>query len=658
MLEKITSQNNIFPILGVEGNKIFNTKGSQSFFYSLNIPDFHQFDHLQMSYLEQDIFNELNNLNNNDYFKFFYLKGEIYLESSKQIDNFLGFQATPDHSAFELFFNGEDHFSRVGFFEDYIKLRSKYHRIVSLKEMIGSDINFCELCRYGNFVLFFKKNDDLKTKRKYEDLRKGFRVAFQKTLKDTEQIEGFHAANNLLDKIIKGEEKEFSIEIYFLVTSDSLDLLNEKTQRLIHRLSLNSARAYVHGNSFLKMKVGLSEIFSQIIPGGTPNFMINSFPCPSSLLVRLLPLKKHYIHNDGFRFHVPENMQNIFWDYYGDDSKSKNILITGSTGSGKSVLVNYLIHQSLGTLNANHDFIILDKGNSFYKTCLFHDGISFGEKFNPFIFRDVEYLKELILSVVDKSEFKKKDIGKLEEVISIILNDTSVQTFPKFVESLDSHFPDIRYYFVSLLKYVDDSAVNFNPLTYIDITKYPNEIKSPLIVFVTQYFLSNPNPQKIFVIDECFSLLNSHASFIDWLFRSIRKTGGKCWALAQSIKDFQVERIDEDGTKVSSEGVTNNAYYEIYYGQKLDNIKNLDDFDRQQIQSLQFKKNSFSEFYLKSGDLKIRKNLRIALNELELELFNTEEHRIRTFNKYFNDFRNYFSSNQDLILSYVNMRSR
>ncbi len=234
----------------------------------------------------------------------------------------------------------------------------------------------------------------------------------------------------------------------------------------------------------------------------------------------------------GIAFSSPKERE-VYFNLFDESAINFNLLITGTSGQGKSMIANKIIKDEV---ERGRKIVILDLGNSFRKTVSYLDGKNFSRSFNPLQFRDQSYLKNFILSVVDDGFFTRADEGRLFEVIGSIKEEEFI-SFDCFLERLESEFSGIKYYFSEIKEYFTNEQIELNSLTYCDLSLYPASIKAPLIVYLIEYF-KNLEGQKIFIFDECWQLLTKNADYIAECFRTFRKHQASAVAIAQNLEDF------------------------------------------------------------------------------------------------------------------------
>ncbi len=637
-----------FPIVEVKEHRLTCKNGVKSFFYELTPPDLHQMSKNETEAFYDGIAEYLNNLDDYCFYKFYSISKRSYFCSNKEVDQgprMVGMG--PSDRPLQTFFGAIDIYSDVAIMDNYLCYNGKYRRILSVAEFASGSIGGGFVPDGVDYVLSIKRIGKESGLKKMEMIRTSHLGNFFKAKRDIESEGAYQQAEDLISDLTLGTESLFEMELYFIVDGLSLDELNQKSDELIDVMRPCGVKLFVEGHSIKAMKSGLGAILSELIPGVTPSFKFRSHTDKTSHLKFLLPLHRSHLMDSGVEF-ADSMDESIFYDPFAANLPNRNMLVTGSSGGGKSVFANKIIHALID----KHPTVILDKGGSFRRLTLYHGGVSLEGSFNPLQFKDPLYLMELILSVVDKEKFGKLERGKLLRAIKSVLDSNPlIDDFGSLLRQLESHLPGISLYFEVVGGLFVEKKIPEVPILYVDVDEYPKEAIAPIIIFILEYFKNIGAKEKILVFDEAWSFLKDHADYIDECFRTFRKTGALPIAISQGLNDFA-----GSGGKLYS-SITNNSFIKVFFPQEKIDDPEVTEFDHEMIKSLRFEKGSFSECYLKSADNKIRKVLRIYLSPLELELFHTEAGEDSSFFNFYNKYRPYLSSNQETIKSYVRLKN-
>jgi hypothetical protein len=598
--------NSTFPIVEVRGHKITSIEGETSSFYKLNNPDLEQMTDHERENFYDSVSSGLNHIEANRYFKFYKLGKESFLNTNSQVlPDLSSIQYLEQTSPLEVFFGEGTLYSDIGIFDDYLSYCGNYIRVFSVLGFSDLEAYPFMLSADLDYVITIKRKEKDRSISVLDRIRSGHHSSFLKSKRDITSEGAYNQAEELLSDIIHGHEELFDIEMFFLLKERSLKGLNELAQAFSIEMNALGIKTFSEGQSLIRAKSGLASFFNNLIPGVSPSKSLRSIPEKSSHLRFLLPLHESKLMDQGIKFH-DRNSNEVFFNPFSYDVKNRNMLVTGLSGTGKSVFVNTVVHKLIG----DHPTVILDKGGSFKKLTEYHGGAHLKRGFNPFQFKDPIYLREIILSIVDEASFNKLERGRLLKIIKESIDDCN--SFSDLISVLKGHFRDIDLYFEELKDYFIDEELCFKSILYVDIEDYPKGVITPLIIFILEYFKRIEVNEKILVFDECWSFLRDHSDFIDECFRTFRKTGAFPIAISQSLGDFY------HSNRELASSITNNSYFQVLFPQELDAKSDFQNFDKGNIKSLDFKKNIFSECYLRSNDSRYRKIIRNYLTPLRL----------------------------------------
>lgn len=581
----------MIPLFQVKNSELTSLNGTKSQFYSLTPSDIEGepaeskrkiFESLESSLcdLESDL-------------KLYCIDGKLYLNTFGAFD--LNYAQIVKED------NPLQHFgANVSFYEDYFLEDLKFKRILSVKEF-PTKIDMLDSKLWGDFVINIQKIERTKAKAKVNMKRKIHYSNLFKGIKDIESENAYNEAESLLDDLSVGERALFNIEMFFILSESTKAELDEQTQGLIDYFKS------IDGKLFVEQK-GLSFFYKSLIPGVEASFKRSDL-CPSDYLSYLIPFHSDMVHLSGMTLKSRAH-NDIHLDIFDKAALNYNLLITGASGQGKSMIANKVLASEL---KEGSKGIVLDLGNSFKKTTEFYSGVVLSEKFNPLQFKEPRYLKEFILSAIDEP-FSKKDEGRLFEEISTILRDGMVYSFGELVERLEVQFEGISYYFSELKDFFSDEVLELNDLTYCDFSNYPESMKAPLIIYLIEYF-KNLEGKKLFIFDECWHLLNRNALYIAECFRTFRKYNASAVAISQNLDDFSITQLGRV--------IIQNTYLKLMFKQSLSPSEFVDGHTIDLINSVQSKKGEYSEFLLLSEDYK--KPIRFYPTCLEYELFTSDK---------------------------------
>ncbi|PIP91060.1 MAG: hypothetical protein COV38_13305 [Bdellovibrionales bacterium CG11_big_fil_rev_8_21_14_0_20_38_13] len=636
----------IFPIVESRKNKLISITGNVGRFFEVIAPDQEQMSLSEIERFYQEIASSLDQLSEKYYFKFYSWKWKNYFETNApEVPKIAGVEFVPCHNPLDIFFGNSELISDIGIYQDYLSFNGEYWRVLSVQDFKEDAIASNPIPIGINYVLSFRPQAQHRSIGLLERIRSAHLNSFFKSKRDPRSEGAYQQAEELLEDLTHGRERLFSFELFVVVRGPTLEKLNEYTKNIYNELASHGIKTLCEGQSLRHLKSGLGELFNELIPGVKPKLGLRKLPNKTGHLRYLLPLFRSHLMDEGQEFADIYGSE-LFLDILAKEFPNRNILISGASGFGKSVMVNKLVHP----LIPKHPTVILDMGASFKRLTLYHGGSYLKHGINPMQFRDAEFLREIILSQVDLSKFDKLERGRLLKSLRAILEDNSVVTFRSLLERLEADFKHISLYFEECLESFSDEVIGDVNLLYVDIQDYSQAMVTPVILFALEYYKRIKVSQKILVFDECWEFLTEHASFITKSFRTIRKTGGLAIAISQGLEDFA--KIDRE----LSRAIINNAYFRFFFPQELTPNESVSEFDIERINQLRFVKNVVSECYLVTKNQRFKKILGIYLSSLERELFHTEDGEDQPLMNYLNEKRAYFASNSEAIEAFVRLR--
>lgn len=578
----------------VDGNQLTSLKGEVSTFHQIVPLDLEGLERSLLDSIYQFIETDL--INTEGVLKVYYLNGKIYVNAFKGF-NFSQGEVIPQENPVKTFLENDE--ANVNFYENYLTCEDKYIRLLSVTDLPQSlDLGASSL--FPDFVLNIKKVPQIEAKKTLNLKRRLHFSALFKGIKDIESESAYSEAESLLEGVTRSEKGLFQVEMFFLLRGATKVELDEVTDKAIQYFKGLDAKLFVEER-------GLSFFFQGLIPGVMPSFK-RKFPCGSDYLAYLIPFHRDYIHENGMKL-VARSGDEVFVDLFNQNSLNFNILITGTAGQGKSMLANKILDHELknGT-----KAMVLDLGNSFRKSALYHGGEILSEKFNPFQFKSPWYLKAFILSTMDE-QLSKKDQGRLFECIKAIL-EKGVTSFQELIAELEADFNGIRHYFAEIEEFFTDEVRPSSQFTYCDLTNYPEAVKAPLIIYLIEAF-KHLDGKKIFVFDECWSLLTKNADYIAECFRTFRKHLASAVAISQNLDDFSSTQLGRV--------IIQNTHYKFLFKQKVGGTEFIDAHTQDLIEGVFSKKGIYSETLFFTENQK--KPVRYVPTCLEYEMFTSDK---------------------------------
>lgn len=616
-----------FPITRIENERIYQGDKS-SYFYKLKSIDVEHLSNDGVEALYEGVKNSLNNLKNNDeglskltlskdsnhFYKIYSLNGKTYVSSDDETFNMSGYKNEIEVDPIHSVFNDSDFMASIEFDKDHFVLNGKYWRFINLYE-VPSKLSFLQLSEIGDFLLTFRKYPIEDAKKLSGRVRNVNQITSDQTYtRNISSENAFRESEEVLENLIQGDENLFDFCLWYVVREDSKDSLDSETRRITSSLARIDARGLVE-------TAGLSTILESFVPGTRPDFK-RSHHATSSYLACIIPFNGQEVHKSGLEFSSIGGVA-VYIDIFNPYAALNfNGLITGKSGSGKSVVAQKIL---LDSLDSGIKGLILDKGQSFRKLTLYTGGNIFSEKFNPLQFKNPHYLKAFLMALIPESELSIKDQGRMFSLIKEYLTGEAPHSFTGLITYLSKSFEGIEHYFNELQDFITDAEVRITDITYVDTALYPKKIIGSLIIYLIEYF-KNIDGKKIFLFDECWEYLERNSDYIEECFRTFRKHNASAIAITQDVADFL-----SNNSKVG-QVIYNNTNHKLFFYQDTTNTPLISHEDSDRIKSLKSVHGSHSEFFYK--DDAIRKTVRFYATPLEYELFTTKKEDNLKLDKY------------------------
>lgn len=616
-----------FPITRIETDQIFIGE-KKSFFYKMKSVDIEHLSNDGVEALFDGVKNSLNNLKNNDegfskltlskdsnhFYKIYSLGGKTFVSSDDESFNINNQKNEIDPDPVNSVFSETDFWGSIEFDKDHFVLNGKYWRFINLYG-VPAKLNFMQLSNVADFILTFRKYPVEEAKKLSGRIRNVNQITSdQAYTRNITSENAYQQSEEVLENLIQGDENLFDFCLWYIVREDNKASLDSETRRITSTLTRLDAKGLVE-------TVGLSTILESFVPGTKPDFK-RSHHATSTYLSCMIPFNTHEVHKSGIEFTSIDGAEVLIDIFNPYAALNFNGLITGKSGSGKSVIAQKLL---LDSLDSGVKGLILDKGQSFKKLTLYTGGNIFSEKFNPLQFKNPHYLKAFLMSLIPESELSIKDQGKMFSLIKEYVGRIDKPTFTGLIGYLSECFDGIEHYFNELQDFITDSEIRITDITYVDTALYPKQIIGPLIIYLIEYF-KNINGKKIFLFDECWEYLERNSDYIEECFRTFRKHNASAIAITQDVADFL-----SSNSKVG-QVIYNNTNHKFFFYQDTTSTPLISKEDADRIHSLKSIHGSHSEFFYK--DDSIRKSVRYYASPLEYELFTTKKEDNLKLDKY------------------------
>lgn len=327
----------------------------------------------------------------------------------------------------------------------------------------------------------------------------------------------------------------------------------------------------------------------------------------------------------------------FFWSPYSNQSEGNhNVAIIGSSGSGKSVLMQELVAGLLGSGTA---IAIIDDGESFKHTCEAlggkHINFTLENKIslNPFSMVDGDLMEtdpdyksdnhNLICMMIAQMAKLNERLSQCERgIIDKTVNEVwknygTKASIDHVARGFKEEGEDGKKLALSLTKFTSLGSYHryFKPsgaldikddLTVFELSKLHDrdELKSvvllALVFLINQRMVQDRSERMALVIDEAWSLLGegSTGEFISGFARRCRKYGGSLITATQGLDDYYKSEGSraafENSDHVISLRLKPEAVSQIVKNERL----RLSEHDADMIRSLSISSGEYSELYL------------------------------------------------------------
>ena len=515
-------------------------------------------------------------------------------------------------------------------------LSNRLHRVLSLK--ILPDQTYSSMAKavqnlpFGSRLYLSIHIPDQKSE--LEKLQTQRRIAYsmavgkKEGVSDIESTTKFQDLEGLVEEIISSGERVFYFSLNILITGYSEDELDEKVSHALRVLN------EMGGAEGMEETLASFDIFTQM---AIPNTRCKErrLRIKSSNLCDLVPFFVPWLGHGLPRVLFRNRQNGVFtFDPFDESLVNSNQLISGGSGSGKSVLAN-LIKMQL--LKERTRIFTIDIGGSDKRLCenlsgqYVPLGVDKNLGINPFDIpvgettpsnHKLKFLVGLVELMTKESGDKrlpKLIQAEIEQSINRIYEKHQKPKLSHLKEELLSHQDhEIKKYGRILApwcgetpygRFIDrDTNIELqNRLITFDLKKlesYP-DLQAICLCIVTDLIWSevqkDRGTKKLIIFDECWKLLKDAAGvvFIEEVFRTCRKYFCSAIAISQHLSDFA-------NSEIAGAILPNCAIKWVLMQppgdfSHLKETLDLNDNEIEMIKSLRSKKGQFSEAYMMSG---------------------------------------------------------
>ncbi|MBL7555113.1 MAG: ATP-binding protein [Bdellovibrionaceae bacterium] len=455
-----------------------------------------------------------------------------------------------------------------------------HHRVISLKLMPDQTFasmseKLCELPFNSRLFLTIKtldQNKEVKTLQVQRKISHSLVHGQKAGVADLEAQAKLRDLEGIINSTISGSEKIFDVGLNIILRGNDENKLETQVADVLAKIrELSGAEA-------MQETMAAFEIFSEV---AMPNCSAKERTrrVNTSNLVNLLPIYGLWRGHDDPRVLVRNRGGGIMsFDPFAAQNGNFNQIISGSSGSGKSFLVNLLINQFL---KEKPRVFILDIGGSYKKSCDNLNGqyVELGTgshvSINPFDMaglsselkdQKIKFLVALVemmtkedtvksLGRLERSELEtaiqktyecheQPTLSNLREIL-LRHDDPAMVRLGKILTSWCGDSPYGKFVDHKTTLSLDRDVVCFD---LKGLEQFP-DLQSICLFLITDLVWREVQKDRITfkfcVMDECWKLLENEqgSQFIAEIFRTFRKYRASAVAISQTMDDFAKSKI-------------------------------------------------------------------------------------------------------------------
>lgn len=530
--------------------------------------------------------------------------------------------------------------------EDFVldRLRTRVLTLKTLPELTfaGMMSGFLAFPFKFELLVTFHIPDQAKEVRSLEQKRRmahSLSTSASNRVTDLESESRLSQTTDLLRELIATGQKIFQAELVVIIRDDA-DLpgtrrLNLKTKEVLAKFKTLS------GAEGVQETVASWKVFKSDLPLA-PSQLVRAKRMKTNNLVDFLPVYGASTGDESPHCLLRTRLGTLFsLNPYSSRLNNYNMLVTGSSGSGKSFANNFLMLQQIAR---GTKVFVVDVGGSYRKMTeilggqYFDVNLSGQYAINPFDMRNPkcapsgERLKALVSvveqMVVDEGEklsrFERVELERALETVfaecrrkfepvsptlsdlanyCLTYGDEGLQRIGKLLHPWTGDTPYGR-----LLDRPGTIEANRSIVTFDlkGLSQYP-DLQSVMILIVTGFILEQVETDrttfKRVLLDEAWELLKSPAAsrFMEYAVRTFRKTGSGITFITQGVEEIIASGLGS--------AILNNTAMKLVMLQRgntdvLRDALKLNSQELRLIQSLEQEKGSYSEGFLMVGDVR------------------------------------------------------
>ncbi len=532
--------------------------------------------------------------------------------------------------------------------EDHLKSSRAYVKAASLTDLPLATWNnaFEALFQSADeFICSLKLSMPDKSKSR-KDLEAKRRVSHALSVRKAHELSDLDSGSNLtaseeiLIRITQGKEALTNMSLALFMTDEALEKLETRIQSIVSNTNGSTgAGLFVEG-------LGTLPLLRAHMPGAK-SLSVRELPMLSGNLAHFVPFlldygrqqepsKLKFVSRCGEVSHL-----NFF---SGSTNNSFNSLIAGSSGSGKSFLVNALI----AGFRADHpegNLAIFDVGGSYRKLVKHLGGVSLdlnpktatelvAASFKRLTIQPTGFCKTLVENVCGAgSHITHSHKVAIEDLLQTCSGAPfALRTLSnEAAEKKEKAYEDIVLWLRPYLHWdhIEGGSIGERVLDErVRAFDFKNLEGDPLLQRLTILILTqgiwdrlkaNTSGPTLIVFDEVWKFFSQAAGFLEEMYRTFRKYRAGIASVTQSLSDY--------GDAAFARVVIVNSFHHILLqgaatAEILERVLDLDESDRKRALGVASKKNEFSEFWLRTP--KFSQVLRLYASTALFDLANSE----------------------------------